>query len=81
MFGGLVGLIGALFGTFMSMQPMVSLIRYILAKLQAFMWLYDNWHRKETAGMSWRLLVGWNIFIIVIGTFIMIAGVSQATFP
>ncbi|KAM0426741.1 hypothetical protein ACHAPT_008057 [Fusarium lateritium] len=59
-FGGLVSLIGALFGSFLSLQPM------------GCMWLYDNW--KEERTLRWRLMVGWSVFIIVSGTFLMVAG-------
>ncbi|KAH7141633.1 transmembrane amino acid transporter protein-domain-containing protein [Dactylonectria macrodidyma] len=59
-FGGLVSLIGALFGTFLSLQPM------------GCMWLYDHW--KEDRTTKWYFMVGWSIFIIVSGTFLMIAG-------
>ncbi|WWC85648.1 uncharacterized protein L201_000514 [Kwoniella dendrophila CBS 6074] len=62
-FGGLVSLIGALLGTLMSMQPM------------ACMWFYDSWAKgKANPTNKFRLLVGWNISIIVVGTFLMIAG-------
>ncbi|WWC94410.1 hypothetical protein V866_001252 [Kwoniella sp. B9012] len=62
-FGGLVGLIGALFGTLLSMQ------------LMGGMWLYDNWvYRHTKKDFAYRFLLGFNIFIIIIGTFLMIAG-------
>ncbi|WVW84350.1 hypothetical protein I302_106384 [Kwoniella bestiolae CBS 10118] len=62
-FGGLVGLIGALFGTLLSMQ------------LMGGMWLYDNWqHRQTKKTITYKFLLGFNIFVIVIGTFLMIAG-------
>jgi hypothetical protein len=60
-FGGLVSLIGALLGTLMSFQPM------------GFMWLYDNWNRPEK-GIKWQLMVAWSVFVIVIGTFLMVGG-------
>ncbi|KAJ4012461.1 hypothetical protein NW752_008156 [Fusarium irregulare] len=59
-FGGLVSLIGALFGTFLSLQPM------------GCMWLYDHW--KDERNTRWYLMVGWSVFIIVSGTFLMVAG-------
>ncbi|RSM19998.1 hypothetical protein CDV31_001077 [Fusarium ambrosium] len=59
-FGGLVSLIGALFGSFLSLQPM------------GCMWLYDHW--KEERTVRWHLMVGWSVFIIVAGTFLMVAG-------
>ena len=62
-FGGLVSLIGALLGTLMSFQPM------------GFMWLYDNWGKgKFERSPRWMFMVGWSIFVIVSGTFLMIAG-------
>ncbi|CAG9940919.1 unnamed protein product [Clonostachys rosea f. rosea IK726] len=62
-FGGLVSLAGALLGTFMSFQPM------------GCMWLYDNWSKgKENPSLKWRLMVFWSVFMVVIGSFLMIAG-------
>ncbi|PNH69956.1 hypothetical protein VD0002_g587 [Verticillium dahliae] len=62
-FGGLVSLIGALLGTFLSFMPM------------GCMWFYDNWARGKTEKTwSWRLMVLWSVFVIVSGTFLMIAG-------
>lgn len=62
-FGGLVSLIGALLGTLMSFQPM------------GFMWLYDNWSRdQEKRTAWWRAGVCWSIFVIVIGSFLMVSG-------
>jgi hypothetical protein len=60
-FGGLVSLFGALLETLMSFQPM------------GFMWLYDNWSRPEK-GTKWQLMVAWSVFVIVVGTFLMIGG-------
>ncbi|KAF5009145.1 hypothetical protein FDECE_4589 [Fusarium decemcellulare] len=64
-FGGLVSLVGALFGTFQCLQPM------------GCMWLFDNWHRgknPQERTTKWTLMVCWSVFIIVIGTFLMIGG-------
>ncbi|CAH0019939.1 unnamed protein product, partial [Clonostachys rhizophaga] len=62
-FGGLVSLAGALLGTFMSFQPM------------GCMWLYDNWSKgKEYPSLKWRLMVCWSVFMVVVGSFLMIAG-------
>jgi len=62
-FGGLVGLIGALFGTLLSMQVM------------GCMWLYDNWSdRHHDHSLGYRALVAWNFFIIIVGSFLMVAG-------
>jgi len=59
-FGGLVSLIGALLGTLLSFQP------------YGCMWLYDHWHGQRTT--KWTLMVGWCGFVIIIGTFLMVAG-------
>ncbi|PLB53816.1 putative amino acid transporter [Aspergillus steynii IBT 23096] len=61
-FDSLVSLIGALLGTLMCFQPM------------GCMWLYDNWHRKSEGSKRWVLMVGWSVFVIVLGTFLMVAG-------
>ncbi|KAL9616684.1 MAG: hypothetical protein Q9160_008472 [Pyrenula sp. 1 TL-2023] len=62
-FGGLVALVGALLGTLMTFQPM------------GCMWLYDHWSEgKVQRTRRWMLMVGWSGFVIVIGTFLMIAG-------
>jgi amino acid permease len=63
-FGGLISLIGALFASLLSFQPM------------GFMWLYDNWKKGTVNGSrtKWVLLASWAIFIILIGTFLMVAG-------
>ncbi|EEU46185.1 uncharacterized protein NECHADRAFT_38659 [Fusarium vanettenii 77-13-4] len=60
-FGGLVSLIGALLGTFMCFQP------------YGCMWLYDNWSRKDR-DLRWHLMVCWSVFVVVSGTFCMVAG-------
>ncbi|KAJ3524061.1 hypothetical protein NM208_g12201 [Fusarium decemcellulare] len=62
-FNGIVSLAGALFGTLLSFQPM------------GCMWLYDNWSRgKEQPTLRWRLMCGWSVFVIISGTFMMVAG-------
>ncbi|GAA5838423.1 hypothetical protein JCM11251_004933 [Rhodosporidiobolus azoricus] len=64
-FNGLVGLIGALFGTFLCLQTVSA------------MWFYDNWHLRtdpHTNTVKFKTLVLFNAFIIVIGTFIQVAG-------
>lgn len=67
-FGGLIGLVGALFGTIMSMQTMGA------------MWLYDNnWgHRnaekRQNKSFKYRFLVGWNYFVILAGSLITVLG-------
>ena len=60
-FQSLVSLVGALFGTFMTFQPMGA------------MWLYDNWNKGER-DLKWKFGVSWACFVIVIGTFLMIGG-------
>lgn len=62
-FGGLVSLVGALFGTLCSFQPM------------GCMWLYDHWkdfRAQRTTRLT--LMVLWCIFVIASGTFLMIGG-------
>ena len=59
-FGPLVSLIGALFGTLMCFQPM------------GCMWLYDNWHKPRTP--RWYAMVTFASFVIVSGFFLMIGG-------
>lgn len=63
-FGGLISLVGALLGTLMTFQPM------------GCMWLYDHWKEGTVKGsrLRWQLMVCWSVFVIVIGTFLMIAG-------
>lgn len=62
-FNGLISLVGALFGTIMSLQVMGG------------MWLFDNWqHRSTNKTLLYRFLVGWNIWLILAGSFITVAG-------
>lgn len=62
-FSDLVSLIGALLSTFMSFQPM------------GCMWLYDNWKiGRERPTVKWMLLSSWSILIVVLGTFLTVAG-------
>ncbi|KAI1832567.1 hypothetical protein DTO013E5_9774 [Penicillium roqueforti] len=62
-FDSLVSLIGALLGTFMCFQPM------------GCMWLYDNWGKgKVERSPRWMFMVSWSVFVIVIGSFMMVAG-------
>jgi hypothetical protein len=62
-FDSLVSLIGALLGTFMCFQPM------------GCMWLYDNWGKgKINRSPRWMAMVCWSVFVVVIGTFMMVAG-------
>lgn len=60
-----MSLIGALLGTLMCFQP------------YGCMWLYDNWAEGKKDGQrSWRwtAMVAFSVFVIVSGTFLMIAG-------
>ncbi|OQD69486.1 hypothetical protein PENPOL_c002G08993 [Penicillium polonicum] len=62
-FSDLVSLVGALLGTPMCFQPMAG------------MWLYDNWSKgKNNRSTKWVMMVGWCVFIIAAGTFLMIGG-------
>lgn len=63
-FGSLISLVGALLSTLMSFQPM------------GVMWLWDNW--KEPRGVRWTTGACWSVFVILIGTFIMVAGSYSA---
>ncbi|KAJ5646999.1 hypothetical protein N7490_003371 [Penicillium lividum] len=60
-FSDLVSLVGALLGTPMCFQPMAG------------MWLYDNWSRPNR-NWKWTAMVCWCVFVILAGTFLMIAG-------
>ncbi|KAF5526436.1 N amino acid transport system protein [Colletotrichum aenigma] len=62
-FDGLVSLVGALFGTLLSFQPM------------GCMWLYDNWSAgKLNKNPRWIAMVCFSVFVVVSGSFLMIAG-------
>lgn len=62
-FDDLVSLIGALLGTLMSFQPM------------GCMWLYDNWTKgKADRSLKWTLMVCFSVFVVLSGTFLMVAG-------
>ncbi|GJP89907.1 hypothetical protein CBS63078_7905 [Aspergillus niger] len=64
-FDALVSLIGALLGPLICIQPMGA------------MWLYDNWRKgKDAAHKSkrWMFMVVWSVLIILIGSFMMVAG-------
>ncbi|KAE8373869.1 transmembrane amino acid transporter protein-domain-containing protein [Aspergillus bertholletiae] len=62
-FDNLVSLVGALLGTMMSFQPM------------GCMWLYDHWTQgKAQKSLKWTLMVCWSVFVVVSGTFLMVAG-------
>ncbi|KAE8370451.1 transmembrane amino acid transporter protein-domain-containing protein [Aspergillus caelatus] len=62
-FSSLVSLIGALLGTLLTFQS------------TGCMWLYDNWKRSvEERSFTWKVGVAWSIFIVLAGTFLLIAG-------
>ncbi|OGM49627.1 putative amino acid transporter [Aspergillus bombycis] len=62
-FDSLISFIGALLGTLQGFQP------------SGCMWLYDNWSRgREQRSHRWTLGVCWSVFVIVCGTFLMVAG-------
>ncbi|KAH7147136.1 putative amino acid transporter [Dactylonectria estremocensis] len=62
-FESLVSLVGALLGTLISFQPM------------GCMWLYDNWTKgKQERSVKWMLMVGWSVFVIMVGSFLTVAG-------
>lgn len=66
-FGALLSLVGALFGTLQSFQP------------AGCMWLYDNWSAgKAKPTLRWKVGVCWSVFVIVSGTFLMVAGTYGA---
>lgn len=60
-FDSLVSLVGALFGSFLTFQPM------------GCMWLYDNWSRADKSP-RWIFGVCWSVFVILSGTFLMGGG-------
>lgn len=61
-FNSIVSLIGALFGTFLCFQPM------------GCMWFYDNWDGRKRMSIRWFLMAIWCGFVILSGTFLMVAG-------
>ncbi|GAA5830874.1 hypothetical protein JCM11251_001105 [Rhodosporidiobolus azoricus] len=68
-FGGLLGLIGACFGTAMSLHA------------ESFMYLYDSRKQfKNPETRTLRLWIGWtiNIVLIVVGSFILVGGTYGA---
>ncbi|KAJ5087340.1 hypothetical protein N7456_010956 [Penicillium angulare] len=61
-FNNLVSLIGALLGVFLAYQP------------TGCMWFYDNWGSRDVRNWRWMLMASWCVFIILIGSFMTIAG-------
>ncbi|CAI7667037.1 hypothetical protein PCG10_001893 [Penicillium crustosum] len=60
-FNSLVSLIGACLGASLAYQP------------TGCMWFYDNWGSTDRT-WRWKFMACWSMFIIVIGTFMTIAG-------
>lgn len=69
-FGSLISLVGALLGTLQVFQP------------AGFMWLYDNWSKgsadRGQRSAKWMFMVGFSVFMVVLGTFLMAAGTYGA---
>lgn len=66
-FDSLIALVGALLGTAICLQPM------------GCMWLYDNFKsEKKDRDWKWRFMVGWSVFVVLVGFFCMIAGTYGA---
>ncbi|KAE8168328.1 transmembrane amino acid transporter protein-domain-containing protein [Aspergillus tamarii] len=62
-FDSLISFIGALLGTLQGFQP------------SGCMWLYDNWSQgRRQRSHRWTLGVCWSVFVVVCGTFLMVAG-------
>ncbi|KAJ5231510.1 uncharacterized protein N7469_006098 [Penicillium citrinum] len=63
-FDSLVSLIGALLGPVMCIQPMGA------------MWLHDNWGKGKGQKKTTGWIVGsiWSVTLIILGTFLMVAG-------
>ncbi|KAJ5357873.1 transmembrane amino acid transporter protein-domain-containing protein [Penicillium brevicompactum] len=61
-FNDLVSLVGALFGTLMTFQPM------------ACMWFYDNWKSSKRRTPMWYAMVVWCTFILFAGSFLLVSG-------
>lgn len=39
------------------------------------MWLYDNWSKGKTKkSLGWMAMVCWSVFVVLVGTFLMVAG-------
>lgn len=60
-FNSLVSLIGACLGASLAYQP------------TGCMWFYDNWGSTDRT-WRWKFMACWSVFIIVIGTFMTVAG-------
>ncbi|KAI9044081.1 uncharacterized protein KD926_001904 [Aspergillus affinis] len=60
-FNSLVSLIGALLGASLAYQP------------TGCMWFY-NWSRRDTRHWRWMFMACWSVLIIIIGSFLTVAG-------
>ncbi|EXU94623.1 transmembrane amino acid transporter [Metarhizium robertsii] len=68
-FGQLIALVGALLGPILCFHP------------PGFMWMYDNWKRSDGRKQPWWCSgVASSVFVVVIGTFLMIAGTYSAIY-
>lgn len=68
-FGQLIALIGALLGPILCFYP------------PGFMWMYDNWKRYDGQKQSrWYSGVTASVFVIVTGTFLIVAGTYSAIY-
>ena len=62
-------------------EDLVSLAGALITALLCFqlmgaMWLYDNWSKgKEERSAGWTLMVIWCIFVIILGSFMTVAGI------
>ncbi|KAH1273633.1 hypothetical protein KXW98_003570 [Aspergillus fumigatus] len=65
-FNNLVSLIGAFLGVILAYQP------------TGCMWFYDNWRKRDTGNWKWILMACWNVFVILIGSFMTVAGTYGA---
>ncbi|KID93116.1 Amino acid transporter, transmembrane, partial [Metarhizium majus ARSEF 297] len=68
-FGQLIALVGALLGPILCFHP------------PGFMWMYDNWKRSDGRKQArWYSGVASSVFVVVTGTFLMIAGTYSAIY-
>ncbi|KAH0601780.1 hypothetical protein MHUMG1_00659 [Metarhizium humberi] len=68
-FGQLIALVGALLGPILCFHP------------PGFMWMYDNWKRTDGRKQArWYSGVASSVFVVVTGTFLMIAGTYSAIY-
>ncbi|OJI96729.1 hypothetical protein ASPVEDRAFT_182603 [Aspergillus versicolor CBS 583.65] len=66
-FDSLISLVGAFLGTLQCFQP------------AGLMWLYDNWSKgKERRSIRWTLMCCFSVSMVIVGTFLMVAGTYGA---